>query len=178
MTQSNANSPIKSISPLRQRMIEDMSLRKLKPLTQEAYLRSAIKLSQFLGHSPHTATAEDLRRFQLHLATQGASNITINATITGLRFLFEVTLGEPDRLRKMSAVHDPRKIPEILSPEQVARLLDATTSLKYKAALSTAYGAGLRASEVTRSPISIVSACSFTSNRARATKTAMLCCHR
>jgi integrase/recombinase XerD len=154
MTQSNANSPIKSISPLRQRMIEDMSLRKLKPRTQEAYIRSAIKLSQFLGHSPHSATAEDLRRFQLHLATQGVSNITINATITGLRFLFEVTLDKPDRLRKMSAVHDPRKIPEILSPEEVARLLDATTSLKYKAALSTAYGAGLRASEVTHLKVS------------------------
>lgn len=154
MTQSNANSPIKSINPLRQRMIEDMSLRKLKPRTQEAYIRSVMKLAQFLGCSPHTATAEDLRRFQLHLATQGVSNITINATITGLRFFFEVTLDKPDRLRKMSAVHDPRKIPVILSPEEVARLLDATTSLKYKTALSTAYGAGLRASEVTHLKVS------------------------
>ena len=138
-----------AISPLRQRMIEDMSLRKLNPKTQTTYLRAVKKLAGFLDRSPRTATAEDLRQFQLHMADKGVSNITINATISGLRFFFEVTLEDRNRLRKMSTVHQPRKLPVILSPEEVRRLLEAATSLKYKAALATAYGAGLRASEVT-----------------------------
>jgi len=143
-----------TISPLRQRMIDDMALRKLNPRTQQAYIRSVIKLAQFLGRSPHTATAEDLRRFQLHLASNGVSSQTINVTITGLRFFFEVTLEDHQILRKMSTVHEPRKLPAILSPDEVKRLLEAATTLKYKAALSTAYGAGLRASEVTHLKVS------------------------
>lgn len=144
MTHSN-----KSISPLRQRMIEDMTLRKLAPKTQVAYVRAVKKLNQFLGRSPDTATAEDLRLFQLHMSANGVSNTTINATITGLRFFFEVTLDDENAIKKMSAVHEPRKLPLVLSTEQVKQLLDATSSLKYKAALSLAYGAGLRASEIT-----------------------------
>jgi len=144
MTQST-----QSISPLRQRMIDDMTQRKLNPKTQEAYLRSVIKLTRFLGRSPDTASADDLRQFQLHLAQNGVSNKTINATITGLRFFYETTLDDHQALRKMSTVRDPRKLPVILSPDEVKRLLEATTNLKYKAALATAYGAGLRASEVT-----------------------------
>lgn len=144
MTQST-----QTISPLRQRMIDDMTQRKLNPKTQEAYLRSVIKLTRFLGRSPDTASADDLRQFQLHLAQNGVSNKTINATITGLRFFYETTLDDHQALRKMSSVRDPRKLPVILSPDEVKRLLEATTNLKYKAALATAYGAGLRASEVT-----------------------------
>ncbi len=144
MTQST-----QTISPLRQRMIDDMTQRKLNPKTQEAYLRSVIKLTRFLGRSPDTASADDLRQFQLHLAQDGVSNKTINATITGLRFFYETTLDDHQALRKMSTVRDPRKLPVILSPDEVKRLLEATTNLKYKAALATAYGAGLRASEVT-----------------------------
>ena len=144
MTHSNP-----TISPLRQRMIDDMALRKLSPKTQQTYIRSVIKLAQFLDRSPHTATAEDLRRFQLHLASNGVSSQTINVTITGLRFFFEVTLEDHQILRKMSSVHEPRKLPVILSPDEVKRLLEAATSLKYKAALSIAYGTGLRASEIT-----------------------------
>jgi len=87
MTQST-----QSISPLRQRMIDDMSMRKLSPKTQVAYIRSVKKLAHFLGYSPDKATAEDLRCFQLHMAQNGTSRITINTTITGLRFFFEVTL--------------------------------------------------------------------------------------
>lgn len=144
MIQSN-----KSISPLRQRMIEDMTLRKLSPKTQSGYIRAVKKLTRFLGRSPSTATPEDLRLFQLHMSTHGVSSTTINATITGLRFLFEVTLDDRQTLTKMSAVHEPRKLPVVLSGEEVTRLLDAATNLKYKAALAVAYGAGLRASEVT-----------------------------
>ena len=143
-----------TISPLRQRMIEDMSLRKLSPKTQTGYLRAVVKLAGFLDGSPRIATAEDLRKFQLHMAGEGVSNITINATISGLRFFFEVTLEDRNRLRKMSTVHEPRRLPVILSPEEVRRLLEAASSLKYKVALATAYGAGLRASEVTHLKVS------------------------
>lgn len=144
MTQSS-----QTISPLRQRMIDDMTLRKLNPKTQDAYIRSVIKLTRFLGRSPDAASPEDLRRFQLHLASTGVSNTSINATITGLRFFFEVTLDDHQALCKMSTVREPRKLPVVLSPDEVRRLLQATTNVKYKAALATAYGAGLRASEVT-----------------------------
>ena len=149
MTESN-----KPISPLRQRMIDDMRMRKLSPKTQIAYIRSVKKLAQFLGRSPATATEEDLRRFQLHLVEKGTSRITINATITGLRFFFEVTLSRPEALTKMSYVYEPRIIPVILSVEEVTRLLEATGNLKYKAALSVAYGAGLRAGEVVQLKVS------------------------
>ena len=92
-----------TISPLRQRIIDDMSLRKLNPVTQKAYLRAVIKLSRFLARPPNTATAEDLREFQLHMAANGVSNKTINATITGLRFFFEVTLEDHQILRCTSS---------------------------------------------------------------------------
>ena len=143
------NPSSQTISPLRQRMIDDMTLRKLSPKTQDAYIRSVIKLTRFLRRSPDAASPEDLRRFQLHLASSGVSNISINATITGLRFFFETTLDDHQALCKMSTVREPRKLPVVLSTDEVRRLLEATTNVKYKAALATAYGAGLRASEVT-----------------------------
>ena len=121
-----------TISPLRQRMIEDMSLRKLSPKTQAAYLRAVVKLAGFLEGSPRIATAEDLRKFQLHLVDEGVTNITINATITGLRFFFGVTLDDRNRLRKMRTIHEPRKLPVILSTEEVTRMLAEDSSLKYK----------------------------------------------
>ncbi len=136
-------------SPLRQRMIDDMSMRRLNHSTQKTYVRAVKSFTQFLGRSPDTATAEDLRLYQLHMADNGVSNATINATISGLRFFFRVTLDDPGLLRKMSTVYEPRKLPVILSADEVKRLLEATLSLKYKAAFATAYGAGLRASEVT-----------------------------
>jgi site-specific recombinase XerD len=136
------------ISPLRQRMIEDMQLRKLAPKTQTSYIRAVKKLADYLGHSPDRATAEDLRRFQLHLTDQGTSRITINATITALRFFFEVTVGDQSIASKLKTVPVPRKLPVVLSREEVSRLLEATSSLKYKAAFAVAYGAGLRISEV------------------------------
>jgi len=143
-----------SISPLRQRMIDDMTMRKLSPKTQSGYICAVRKLTHFLGRSPATASAEDLRRFQLHLVELGTSSITLNATLTGLRFFFEETLNRHDALRRMSHVYEPRKLPLILSIEEVTRLLEAAGSLKYKAALSIAYGAGLRASEVTHLKVS------------------------
>jgi len=143
MTQSN-----KPISPLRQRMIEDMTMRKLSTGTQTGYIRAVKNLARFLRRSPDTATTEDLRRFQLYLVEKGTSRTTVNATITGLRFFFEVTLSCPDAMAKMSHVYEPRKLPVVLSADEVARLIQSAGSLKYQAALSVAYGAGLRASEV------------------------------
>jgi len=138
----------KSISPLRQRMIEDMSLRKLSPKTQIQYIRAVVKLARFLGRSPDTATAEDLRLFQLHMSENSVSNTTINATLTGLRFLFGITLENPDVLKKTSSVHVARKLPVILSPEEVTQILDAADKPKYHAALAVAYATGLRSSEI------------------------------
>ena len=136
------------ISPLRRRMIEDMTVRKFAARTQEGYVRAVIGFSTFLGTSPATASAEDLRRYRLHLVESGVGAPTINHSLTALRFLFLVTLRKPAIVLDMPFVREPRRLPVVLSPEEVARLLDAAPGLKYKAALSIAYGAGLRASEV------------------------------
>jgi integrase/recombinase XerD len=138
----------KPINPLRQRMLEDMSVRGFTPDTQRDYIRAVKKLAAFLGRSPDTATAEDLRAFQLHLTTTGVQPPTINATVTVLRFFFRVTLDRPETTRHLVFVYEPRKLPRVLSPEEVLRLLEAAPGPKHKAALSVAYGAGLRAMEV------------------------------
>jgi len=142
------DSPIRTGTPLRQRMIDDMRMRKLEHKTQEAYIRAVCKLVAFLRRSPDTATVEDLRRFQLHLVDQGTSPITLNATLTGLKFFFDVTLDRGELMAKMQPVRVPRTLPVVLSREQVARLIAAAPNLKSQTALSVAYGTGLRASEV------------------------------
>src|SRR6266487_1097134 len=111
----------KPISPLRQRMLEDMSLRGFTPDTQRDYIRAVKKLAAFLGRSPDTATAEDLRAFQLHLTTTGVQPPTINGTVTVLRFFFKVTLDRPETTRHLVFVYEPRKLPRVLSPEEVLR---------------------------------------------------------
>jgi integrase/recombinase XerD len=136
------------VTPLRQRMIDDMRMRKLQEQTQAGYIRAVRQLAVFLQRSPDTATVEDLRRFQLHLVDGGTSPITLNATITGLKFFFDVTLNRGELMAKMHPVQVPQTLPVVLNREEVARLLAATTSAKYRDALSVAYGAGLRASEV------------------------------
>jgi site-specific recombinase XerD len=130
-------------------MLDDMRMRKFEPRTQEAYIRAVRKLADFLNRSPHTATGEDLRNFQLHLVDTGTSPSTLNATINGLKFFFGVTLGRGELMAKMQAVKLPRTLPVVLSPEEVSRLLAASSNIKHQVALSVAYGAGLRASEVT-----------------------------
>lgn len=136
------------ISPLRQRMIDDMMMRKLAPGTQRGYLRAVERFALYFRRSPDLADAEDLREFQLYLATEGVSSTNINQILTGLRFFYTVTLSHPEVLAKVSHVPEEEKLPVILSPEEVTRLLDAAANLKHKAALAVAYGAGLRASEV------------------------------
>ena len=138
----------KTISPLRQRMTEDMMLRKLSPKTQAVYIRAVKNFTRFLRRSPDTASAEDLRQYQLHLVEQGIASGNLNTTITGLKFFFETTLERPEAMMKMSHVYEPRKLPVILGLEEVTRLLQSAGGPKYQAALGVAYGAGLRASEV------------------------------
>lgn len=143
------NDSTQAVSPLRQRMIEDMRMRKLAPKTQAAYIRSVRQLAGYLGRSPDTATVEDLRNYQLHLVDRGTSPVSLNAAITGLKFFFEVTVDRAALMAKMQPVFVPRTLPVVLSQEEAARLIAAAGSLKHQTALSVAYGAGLRASEVT-----------------------------
>ena len=138
----------RSISPLRRRMIEDMTVRGFAPKTQTGYIRAVRDFTAFFGRSPDQASAEDLRRYQLHMRSIGASATSMNAAVSALRFFFTVTLGRDDAQVGMTTVREPHRLPVILSPEEVRRLLDAAPGLKYRAALSVAYGAGLRASEV------------------------------
>ena len=145
-----------AISPLRRRMIEDMTVRKFVEKTQNDYIRNVKNLVAFLGRSPDTATAEDLRRYQLHLTEAGVRPPTINSTVSALRFFFSVTLDRPGVTKLMTFVAEPRKIPVVLSTEEVARFLEAAPGPKYKAALSAAYGAGLRVSEVVALKVSDV----------------------
>ncbi len=137
-----------TISPLRRRMIEDMTVRGFTPNTQTGYIRAVRDFTAFLGRAPDQAGAEDLRRFQLHMRSAVASATTMNMAVSALRFFFSVTLGRGDAQLGMTTVRTPHRVPVILSPEEVACLLDAAPGLKYKAALSVAYGAGLRAAEV------------------------------
>src|SRR5258708_25147247 len=143
MNESNQGTAV-----LRQRMIEDMRMRKLSPKTQATYIRAVRRFAAYLGRSPDTATVEDLRNFQLHLVDQGTSPITLNATITGLKFFFDVTLDRSELMAKMKPVFVPRTLPVVLSREEVSSLIAATKNLKHQTALSVAYGAGLRANEV------------------------------
>jgi site-specific recombinase XerD len=138
----------KPISPLRQRMLDDMRVRNFVADTQREYIRAVKNLTIFLGRSPDTATAEEMRAFQLHMTETGVRPPTINATVTALRFFFKVTVDKPETTRHLVFVYEPRKLPRVLSPEDVLRLLEAAPNPKYKAALSVAYGAGLRAMEV------------------------------
>ncbi|WP_258234723.1 MULTISPECIES: tyrosine-type recombinase/integrase [Cupriavidus] len=135
-------------SPLRQRMIDDMRMRQLSPKTQDTYLHIVREFARSLGRSPDSATVEDLRRYQLHLVDHGTSPVSLNHAITGLKFFFEVTLDRPELMVRMHPVRVPRTLPVVLSPDEVRRLIEAAGNLKHQTALSVAYGAGLRASEV------------------------------
>jgi integrase/recombinase XerD len=144
----------KPISPLRQRMIDDMTARRFSEKVQKAYVRHVRTFTAFLGRSPDAATSEDLRRFQLHMAQQQIGAGSIKSAIATLRFFFTVTLERPNLVRPLTTVNKPRKAPVVLSEEEMARLLEAAPGLKYKAALSVAYGAGLRVSEVANLKVS------------------------
>jgi site-specific recombinase XerD len=139
-----------TVSPLRQRMIEDMNARRLGAGTQRGHIRSCKQFAAFLERSPDTATAEDIRRFQLHLSETGASICNRNRIMTGLRFLFRVTLRRLDLAAEIYHIREPQKIPQVMSPDETRRVLAVATSLKARVALSLCYGCGLRAGEVVR----------------------------
>jgi site-specific recombinase XerD len=136
------------VSPLRQRLIDDMNMRRFSPETQRNYLRDVGRFATFVGRSPDRATAEDLRRFQIEQGEAGMPAPTMNSIVSALRFFFTHTLDRPDLARKLVRVRHPRKLPVVLSRDEVARLLNATICIKHQAALSVAYGAGLRVAEV------------------------------
>ena len=138
----------KPISPLRQRMIEDMRMRKFGEKTQSQYVRAVRQFGKYLGRSPDTANVEELRNYQLHLVDHGVSPASLNSAICGLKFFFGVTLDRPEAMAKMKPVHLPRKLPEILSPDEVKRLIAAAGNLKHQTALALAYATGLRVNEV------------------------------
>jgi integrase/recombinase XerD len=139
---------------LRRRMIEDMTIRKFAQKTQHDYVRQVKDFANYLKRSPDRAKPEDIRGFQLHLTSSGASVPKINSTISALRFFFRVTLDRPELNRHLTIIHQPRQAPIVLSPDEVARFLEAAPGIKYKAAFSVAYGAGLRVSEVASLKIS------------------------
>ena len=139
-----------TVSPLRQRMIEDMAARKLNPHTQRSHISSCKRFAAWLKRSPDTATADEVRRFQLHLIESGASICNRNRIMTGVRFLFRVTLRRHDLAAEIWHLKEPQTLPPVLSPEEVKRVLTMATSLKARAMLTLAYGCGLRASEVVR----------------------------
>jgi integrase/recombinase XerD len=142
------NDSTREISPLRQRMMEDMRAAQARTPYAASYVRAIRRLAGYLRRPPDTATVQDLRNFQLHLVARGTSPITLNAIITGLKFFFDVTLDRSELMAKMKPVFVPRTLPVVLSREEVSSLIAATKNLKHQTALSVAYGAGLRAGEV------------------------------
>ena len=139
-----------AVSPLRQRMIEDMNARKLCAGTRRGHLRSCKRFAAFLKRSPDTATAEDIRQFQLQLAETGMSICNRNRIMTGLRFLFRVTLRRLDLAAEIYHLREPQKVPLVMSPDETKRLLAVASNLKARVLLSLSYGCGLRAGEVVR----------------------------
>src|SRR5450432_571967 len=139
-----------AISPLRQRMIEDMSSRKLGTHTQRSHIYGCKRFAAFLRRSPDTAAPDDVRRFQLHLAETGMSICNRNRIMTGVKFLFRVTLRRPDLTAEIYHLREPQKIPLIMSQDETRRLLAVASSLKVRVLLSLGYGCGLRAGEVVR----------------------------
>jgi integrase/recombinase XerD len=137
-----------AISPLRQRLIDDMNVRRFSRATQHGYIRDVGRFATYLGRSPDTATVDDVRRFQIEQRDAGVPAPTMNTIVSALRFFFTHTIDRPDLSRKLIRVAHPRNLPVVLSRDEVTRLLNATTCLKHQAALSVAYGAGLRVAEV------------------------------
>jgi integrase/recombinase XerD len=137
-----------TMSPLRRRMIEDMTIRNLAPATQQSYVRAVAKFSRHFGRSPARLGVEEIRAYQLHLASQGVAWASLNLTVCALRFFYGVTLGSAEMPELIAYARAPRKLPVILSGEEVVRFLEAVPGLKSRVALTTAYATGVRLSEV------------------------------
>src|SRR5262249_45471197 len=139
-----------SVSPLRQRMIEDMRARNLGPHSQRSHIHSCRRFAAFLKRSPDTATADDVRRFQLYLVESGLSIGNRNRIMTGVKFLFRVTLRRHDLAAEIYHLKEPEKLPLTMSPNEAERLLSMAGSVRDQVMLSLGYGCGLRAGEIVR----------------------------
>src|SRR5262245_3024130 len=137
-----------AMSPLRRRMIEDMTVRNLSPTTQRSYVHAVAKFSAYFGKSPDRLDVEDVRAYQVHLASKGVAWASLNQVVCALRFFYGVTLGRPEMPERIAYAREPRKLPVVLCVEEVVRFLEAVPGLKSRVALTTAYAAGLRVSEV------------------------------
>src|SRR6478672_11275953 len=158
-------------------MIEDMNSRKLCAHTQRGHIYSCKRFTAFLKRSPDTATCEDIRLFQLHLAETGISICNRNRIMTGVRFLFRVTLRRLDLAAEIYHLREPEKIPQVMSPDEMRRLLAVASSLKVRVLLSLGYGCGLRAGEIVRLKVKHIDSArrSFASSSPRAARIAMSC---
>ena len=165
------------VSPLRQRMIEDMNARKLGKHSQRSHIQSCKRFAAFLKRSPETATPDDIRRFQLHLIESGLSICNRNRVMTGVKFLVRVTLRRLDLAAEIYHLREPQKIPQVMSPDETRRLLAVASSLKVRVLLSLGYGCGLRAGEVVRLKVKHIDRAqkSFASSSRRA-RIATSCC--
>jgi len=139
-----------SSSPLRRRMIEDMTLRNLSPSTQQSYVYAVANFSRHFGRSPDKLSLEQVRAYQLHLIGLKRSWTHINQVTCALRFFYAVTLGRKEAIGNIISAREPIKQPLVLSAEEVARFLEAVPALRDRVALVTAYAAGLRVGEVSR----------------------------
>ena len=139
-----------AIAPLRARMIADMTARNLGPASQASHLRACKRFAAWLRRSPDTATPDEVKGFQQHLIESGVSICTRNQTMTGVKFLFRVTLRRHDLVSEIFHLREPDRVPLVLSQKEIKRILAMTPSLKAKVMLSLAYGCGLRAGEVVR----------------------------
>ena len=145
-----------TMSPLRQRMIEDMKIRNLAPATQQSYLYAVARFSKYFNCPPDQLGMEQVRAYQLHLVEQKHTWASINQVATALRFFYGVTLGQKDAMERIVHGREPEKLPPFLSPEELTRFLEAVPGLRNRVALTTSYAAGLRISEVTRLKIASI----------------------
>jgi len=144
----------KTISPLRQRLIDDMTIRRLAPKTQVAYVHGVKRFAEFIHCPPDKATTEDLRLYRLNLARSGLSVAAINQAIAGLRFFYSVTLPNEPMLTVAKYIRQPDQLPVVLSTDEIARLLACAPNFKYKVMLTLCYSAGLRVSELVNLKVS------------------------
>ena len=142
------------VSPLRRRMIEDMTVRNLSPATQRSYIHAVARFSRYFGCSPDQLDIEDVRAYQVQLVARGISWPALNQIVCALRFFYGVTLGQTELPERIPYAREPRKLPLVLSADEVVRFLEAVPGLKSRTALTTAYAAGLRASEAVRLKVS------------------------
>ena len=142
------------MTPLRQRMCEEMQIRNFSPDTQRTYLTAVRQFAQHFGQSPAELGPDHIRTYQLHLLAQQRSPSTLTITVCALRFLYQVTLGQDWAVKALPYPRRPKQLPIVLSLAEVAQLLAATPGIKPHALLATAYAAGLRVSEVVRLKVS------------------------